>query len=77
MVEITASLFKALYHKTCTYLAACPVGEPNEALTGEDCMEMVTSWGYQWNDKRCDHEQQYICKKPGICNTQLHSLRIM
>lgn len=43
-----------------------PVGEPNEALTGEDCMEMVTSWGYQWNDKRCDHEQQYICKKPGI-----------
>lgn len=43
------------------------IGEPNEALTGEDCMEMVTSWGYQWNDKRCDHEQQYICKKPGIC----------
>ncbi|XP_062577533.1 uncharacterized protein LOC134239370 [Saccostrea cucullata] len=44
-------------------------GEPNEALTGEDCMEMVTSWGYQWNDKRCDHEQQYICKKPAIIPT--------
>ncbi|KAJ8297631.1 hypothetical protein KUTeg_024162 [Tegillarca granosa] len=23
----------------------------------------VPAWGYQWNDKRCDKEQHYICKK--------------
>ncbi|KAK3100720.1 hypothetical protein FSP39_024244 [Pinctada imbricata] len=42
-------------------------GEPNEYGVGEDCMEIVPGWSYQWNDKRCDHEQQYICKKQESC----------
>jgi hypothetical protein len=43
-------------------------GEPNErqySPSGEDCIEMVPNWNYQWNDKRCDKEQHFICKKAG------------
>ncbi|XP_071126788.1 uncharacterized protein [Mytilus edulis] len=44
-------------------------GEPNERMfspSGEDCIEMVPNWNYQWNDKRCDKEQYYICKKQAL-----------
>ncbi|XP_021363194.1 uncharacterized protein LOC110456661, partial [Mizuhopecten yessoensis] len=38
-------------------------GEPNESGVGEDCVEIVSMWGYRWNDKRCDKRNAYICKK--------------
>ena len=44
-------------------------GEPNNYVSSsvaEDCGEMVSAWGYQWNDKRCSIESLYICKKTGI-----------
>ena len=44
-------------------------GEPNNFKSGtvpEDCGEMVPGWSYRWNDKRCNIEQLYICKKAGM-----------
>ncbi|KAH3841527.1 hypothetical protein DPMN_114993 [Dreissena polymorpha] len=52
---------------SCRFLNWYP-GEPNNQVLGsrpEDCAEMVPSWIYQWNDKKCNIEQLYICKKQG------------
>ena len=36
-------------------------GEPNQ-LGNEDCVEMKSFRGWQWNDGKCDIQRGFICE---------------
>ena len=39
-------------------------GEPNDSGLNEDCSQLASSTGMQWNDSWCGSELRYICRLP-------------
>ena len=37
-------------------------GEPNDVGGSEDCIEMIQSVGYRYNDNKCTNQYAFICE---------------
>ncbi|XP_062617373.1 uncharacterized protein LOC134279047 [Saccostrea cucullata] len=68
---IWASLQTSISHYT-----GWSVGEPNNKLHDESCIELNHMKHYQWNDERCTEHNYFICEQPDASHININKPNI-